>query len=69
MDRGAKVGLRWPIGPFEIANRMGVGTASRIASEYATTAGLEVPRILSDRGSKPFDFNLIDIEVENGWRT
>ena len=24
------------------------------------------PRILSDRGSKPFDFNLIDIEVENG---
>ena len=66
VDRGAKVGLRWPIGPFEIANRMGVGTASRIASEYATTAGLEVPRILSDRGSKPFDFNLIDIEVENG---
>ena len=24
VDRGAKVGLRWALGPFEIANRIGV---------------------------------------------
>ncbi len=29
VDRGAKVGLRWSIGPFELANRIGVVEASR----------------------------------------
>ena len=63
VDRGAKVGLRWSIGPFELANRIGVVEASRMASEYAELAGLEIPEWFSNR-EKPFDFNYVDVSVE-----
>ena len=43
VDRGAKVGLRWTMGPFELANSIGVAEASRMATEYANMAGLEIP--------------------------
>ena len=63
VDRGAKVGLRWSIGPFELANRIGVVEAYRMASEYAELAGLEIPEWFSNR-EKPFDFNYVDVSVE-----
>ena len=63
VDRGAKVGLRWSIGPFELANRIGVVEASRMASEYAELAGLEIPEWFSNR-EKPFNFNYVDVSVE-----
>jgi enoyl-CoA hydratase/3-hydroxyacyl-CoA dehydrogenase len=48
VDRGAKVGLRWARGPFEMMNRLGVAEACRMASAYAQTGwrGLERPRLL-----------------------
>ena len=66
VDRGAKVGLRWPMGPFELANDLGVDVAHEIASDYAVLAGFESPIILSAQGSEPFEFKLIDLEVTNG---
>ena len=66
VDRGAKVGLRWPMGPFELANDLGVDVAHGIASDYAVLAGFESPIILSAQGSEPFEFKLIDLEVTNG---
>ena len=39
VDRGAKVGLRWAQGPFEMMNRIGVDEACRMANAYAETAG------------------------------
>ena len=66
VDRGAKVGLRWPMGPFELANNLGVDVAHGIASEYALLAGFESPIILSAQGSEPFEFKLIDLEVTSG---
>jgi enoyl-CoA hydratase/3-hydroxyacyl-CoA dehydrogenase len=66
VDRGAKVGLRWPMGPFELANDLGVDVAHGIASDYAVLAGFESPIILSTQGSEPFEFKLIDLEVTNG---
>jgi len=66
VDRGAKVGLRWPMGPFELANKLGVDVAHGIASDYAVLAGFESPIILSAQGSEPFEFKLIDLEVTNG---
>ena len=68
VDRGAKVGLRWTIGPFEIANRIGVKEASRMALSYSSLAGLELPSWLSGR-QDPFDFNYVDVYVEDGIAT
>ena len=39
VDRGAKVGLRWARGPFEMMNRIGVAEAYRMAQSYQTIAG------------------------------
>ena len=63
VDRGAKVGLRWTMGPFELANSIGVAEASRMATEYANMAGLELPRWFSGR-SEPFDFSYVDVDVD-----
>ena len=63
VDRGAKVGLRWARGPFELANRIGVGEAVRMASTYAKEAGLELPGWFADR-KEPFEFSYIDVRVE-----
>ncbi|MBT6923074.1 MAG: 3-hydroxyacyl-CoA dehydrogenase/enoyl-CoA hydratase family protein, partial [Euryarchaeota archaeon] len=35
VDRGAKVGLRWARGPFEMMNRVGIQEAHRMAEAYA----------------------------------
>ena len=63
VDRGAKVGLRWTIGPFELANRIGVAEASRMARAYAELAGLDIPEWLSDR-TEPFEFSYVDVDVD-----
>ena len=63
VDRGAKVGLRWTNGPFELANRIGVTEASRMAREYAELAGLEIPDWFSGR-TEPFEFSYVDVDVD-----
>jgi len=68
VDRGAKVGLRWARGPFELANRIGVGEAVRMASAYAEEAGLELPDWFTGR-KEPFEFSYIDVGVEDGIAT
>ena len=68
VDRGAKVGLRWALGPFEIANRIGVSEAVRMASAYAEEAGLELPEWFTER-QESFNFSYIDVEVEGGIAT
>ena len=68
VDRGAKVGLRWSQGPFEIANRIGNKEASRMAVKYAELADIEIPGWFKTR-EEPFDFTYIDVRVENGVAT
>ncbi|MEE3277857.1 MAG: enoyl-CoA hydratase/isomerase family protein, partial [Candidatus Thermoplasmatota archaeon] len=68
VDRGAKVGLRWALGPFEIANRIGISEAVRMASAYAEEAGLELPEWFTER-QESFNFSYIDVEVEGGIAT
>ncbi len=63
VDRGAKVGLRWAKGPFEIANEIGVSEASRMAVNYSQMAGIELPRWFSDR-KEEFEFSHVDLTVE-----
>ena len=67
-DRGAKIGLRWIIGPFEIMNQIG------IAKTYATVQAIcrkypdfKMPALLEKQHAlgKPFEFNFVDLEVKN----
>ena len=66
IDNVAKDCFDIGMGPFELANDLGVDVAHGIASDYAVLAGFESPIILSTQGSEPFEFKLIDLEVTNG---
>ena len=68
VDRGAKVGLRWARGPFEMMNRIGVGEACRMARAYAQTAGegWAVPAFFADQGEDAWDFSYVDSDVSDG---
>ena len=71
VDRGAKVGLRWARGPFEMMNRIGVGEACRMAKAYAQTAGegWTVPAFFTEQGDTAWDFSYVDSRVNDGVAT
>ncbi len=62
VDRGAKVGLRWAEGPFEIANKIGIQEAVRMAENYSELADFEMPQWMKEQ-NEDFIFNYIDIEI------
>jgi enoyl-CoA hydratase/3-hydroxyacyl-CoA dehydrogenase len=70
-DIGARVGLRWPRGPFELMNRMGTAKAATLAGELAARWGVKVPAGLAERGAsnQPFSFELVQSKVEDGIAT
>ena len=56
VDRGAKVGLRWALGPFELANRIGISEAVSMAQSYADLAGFDLPSWFAEL-TQPLEFN------------
>jgi len=71
VDRGAKVGLRWARGPFELMNRMGVARSCAMAQAYSETAGegWVVPTLFTAQGDQPWDFSFVDSDVSKGVAT
>ena len=78
VDRGAKVGLRWAKGPFEMMNRIGVQQAHEMAKEYQklciTDTGdspWNVPNFFDVQASNnsPWDFSYVDSSISNGIAT
>jgi len=68
-DRGAKIGLRWVLGPFEIMNKIGIGkTYEAVQAICRKYPDFKMPAILETqhRLGKPFEFNFVDLEVKNG---
>jgi len=67
-DIGARVGLRWPIGPFEAFNEMGVETALGCASAVASRYGLQEPVLLTDRegAGQGFKLSRVAMAVDDG---
>ncbi|HMB67753.1 MAG TPA: 3-hydroxyacyl-CoA dehydrogenase NAD-binding domain-containing protein [bacterium] len=66
-DIGARVGLRWSLGPFELANRVGLAEATTMARELADRWDhLTVPGLLEERGDRPFEFRLVRLDVREG---
>ena len=70
VDRGAKVGLRWAKGPFELMNRLGVSEAYRMASAYQQLAGetWTLPEFFEQQASN-WDFSYVDLHTEDGIAT
>ena len=67
VDRGAKVGLRWDEGPFEIANRIGIEEAYRMAEKYCKLVNFKIPVTLENQFniSEDFIFSYIDVEIND----
>lgn len=67
-DRGAKIGLRWIRGPFEIMNSIGIDKTydcvRAIADRYPDFA---MPALLEAQKAKgvPFAFTVVDLEIKN----
>lgn len=70
-DIGARVGLRWPKGPFEMINRYGIMEAGDLVGQFGGSWDIPVPGILSLqwRSRQPFPFELVRAEVEDGIAT
>ena len=64
VDRGAKVGLRWALGPFEIANRIGISEAVSMAKSYADLAQFDLPNWFAEL-TEPLEFNYVDIRIQD----
>ncbi len=71
VDRGAKVGLRWALGPFELMNRLGVQRSLDMAHAYGNVAkqGWVVPQFFIDQGDQPWPFTFVDTTIEGGIAT
>ena len=70
-DIGARVGLRWPRGPFELMNRLGVEAAAELAAGFAAKWGAPAPEVLAKQAAarQAFSFELVRSTVEDGIAT
>src|SRR5262249_8979068 len=70
-DIGARVGLRWRFGPFELMNRYGLPRAATLIDRVAKQWNVPVPGVFSRQAAsgKPFTFTLVRREVANGIAT
>ncbi len=68
-DLGARVGLRWPVGPFEQANAMGLGQARARARATEERYRLPTPTVLADAKLERFALSRVSLEVEGGVAT
>ena len=67
-DRGAKIGLRWIMGPFEIMNRIGVDkTYAAVEAITKKYPDFKMPEILARQNAlgQPFDFKFVDLEIKD----
>ena len=69
VDRGAKIGLRWSLGPFELMNREGVGRSLELIQALESEhPDLSVPDSVASQASagEPFVFSRVDLVVTDG---
>lgn len=67
-DRGAKIGLRWAKGPFEIMNRIGIAKTCELVEAVAGRhPDFKVAALLvnQNRTGRPFEFNWVDLKVKD----
>jgi len=67
VDLGAKIGLRWSKGPFEIMNHIGIDkTVAVVQAMTQKYPGFKLPDILirQQKLGKPFEFKLVNLEIK-----
>ncbi len=68
-DRGAKIGLRWSQGPFEIMNRIGIDKTYEVVRDIVDRyPDFQMPQVIQrqkDLG-KPFAFQYVELSVQQG---
>jgi len=78
VDRGAKVGLRWAKGPFEMMNKIGIQQSHEMAVEYqklclddAGKSTWQVAEFFSKQASSnaQWDFSYVDTSIVDGVAT
>lgn len=78
VDRGAKVGLRWAKGPFELMNKIGIQKSYSMAQSYSELCVLEdgtkswkVPEFFKQQSDSknPWDFSYVDTSISQGIAT
>jgi enoyl-CoA hydratase/3-hydroxyacyl-CoA dehydrogenase len=62
VDIGARVGLRWPRGPFQMINKIGVERAAELAERVVRPWKLEVPFLIANPGDRKIRINLVNFE-------
>jgi len=71
-DRGAKIGLRWALGPFEIMNRLGIektfALVEKVAEKYPD---FRMPGLLTRQrqSGRPFAFMLVNLAIDKDMAT
>jgi enoyl-CoA hydratase/3-hydroxyacyl-CoA dehydrogenase len=70
-DIGARVGLRWRRGPFEMINRFGIKAAGDLVGQFGGGWDIPVPGDLSLqwRSNAPFAFTFVKSETRDGVAT
>ena len=66
-DRGAKIGLRWIMGPFEIMNKIGVDrTYAAVEAITQKYPDFKMPEVLAKQNAlgQPFDFKFVDLDIK-----
>ena len=67
-DRGAKIGLRWLMGPYEIMNKIGIEKTYKVVKAISQIYDdFKMPQVLEKQHKigKPFDFNFVDLETKD----
>jgi enoyl-CoA hydratase/3-hydroxyacyl-CoA dehydrogenase len=68
IDRGAKIGLRWSLGPFEMMNKYGIDRSYEIVTRFVKRyPQLEIPSILKQRfeNKEKWSFRYVDLEIKD----
>ena len=68
IDRGAKVGLRWRRGPFEMMNKYGIERSYDIVKKFIEKyPKLKMPNLLEQqyKNKEPWSFSFVDLKIKD----
>lgn len=60
-DIGARVGLRWSLGPFQLINKVGTEKAQQMAQGVIESYGLPMPKLLAEAGPDGIPISLASL--------
>lgn len=68
IDRGAKLGLAWKFGPFELMNNYGIDKVYAAVKKLSViNQYFKVPKLLEEQAKtgRPFDIQIVDLDIKD----